>query len=187
MSKGIVILLNGVSSAGKTTLAHVLQDKLEQPYYYLAQDLFCQLLSRRHRNQDFWGRTTQSVSALHHTIASFSALGLNVIVDHILLDTPHTRGWLPECVRLLQTHRVFFVQVWCPLEELERREAARGDRRIGQARQQFNQRYDNLPYDLTVDTATNSPEACADEIITALTKPDSCRAFYLLAQALSST
>lgn len=177
MSECIVILLNGVSSAGKTTLAHVLQEKLEQPYYYLSQDMFSQLLSRRHRNQDFWGRTKQSVSALHHTIACFASLGLNVLVDHVLLDTPQTKGWLAECVAVLQPYRVVFVEVWCPLEELERREEARGDRQVGQARKQLGQSYPGFYYDLTVNTAANGLEVCAEQVISLLDRQGDVCAF----------
>lgn len=187
MAHGIGIILNGVSSSGKTSLAHVLQDKLEEPYYYLSQDMFTHLLSQRHRNQDFWGSTTQSVSALHHTIACFLSLGLNVIVDHLLLDIPRTKGWLDECVQLLQPYPVLFIQVWCPLPELEHREAARGDRQPGQAKKQLAQRYPASYYDLTVNTAEHALATCAEQIIALLAQPNPGSAFDRLRAAQLTT
>lgn len=41
--KGIIIFLNGVSSAGKTTLSLALQQKLIQPYFIISQDIFRQM------------------------------------------------------------------------------------------------------------------------------------------------
>ena len=40
MEKGHILLLNGVSSAGKTTLTKVLQQKLTIPYYHICCDDF---------------------------------------------------------------------------------------------------------------------------------------------------
>jgi chloramphenicol 3-O phosphotransferase len=42
--------------------------------------------------------------------------------------------WLADYYRRFEGYPVLFVLVECPLEELERREKARGDRQIGQAR-----------------------------------------------------
>lgn len=134
MAKGVIIFLNGASSSGKTSLAHLLQAQLARPAYHLSQDLFTQMASKTHRMADFWAVTNTTISAMHHTIALFSDLGLDVIVDHVLLDTPHGQISLRECVQLLHAHPVLFVRVECPLEELERREQQRCDRRVGQAR-----------------------------------------------------
>ena len=40
MQKGKIIFLNGVSSSGKSTLAKTLQDRLEEPFYLIANDTF---------------------------------------------------------------------------------------------------------------------------------------------------
>ena len=41
--KGEIIFLNGVSSAGKTTLTRALQHKLNAPYYWLSEDVFMEM------------------------------------------------------------------------------------------------------------------------------------------------
>ena len=61
--------------------------------------------------------------------------------------------------------KVFFVQLFCDLSELERREEARGDRRRGLARSQFEQIYAFSGYDLLIDSTFLSVEECARELI----------------------
>lgn len=47
----------------------------------------------------------------------------------------------------------------CPLEELERREQQRGDRTIGEGRSHIEEGVHTLgPYDLEVDTHSQSPQ-----------------------------
>lgn len=53
-------------------------------------------------------------------------------------------------VRLLAKLDVFFVGVHCPLPELERREKERGDRRIGEARTDFETIHEFAEYDFEV-------------------------------------
>jgi chloramphenicol 3-O phosphotransferase len=73
-------------------------------------------------------------SLIHRTIAMFSDSGVNLIVDHILHDNVTIMDWQS----ILNHYPVFIVAVHCPLIELERREQARGDRQIGQARKQLD-------------------------------------------------
>ena len=47
MKNGQVILLNGTSSSGKTTLAKALQDKLAEPFMYVSLDGFFHLYPER--------------------------------------------------------------------------------------------------------------------------------------------
>ena len=180
MSRGTIIFLNGVSSSGKTTLTQALQDRLPDPYYKIDSDTFNHMAPRIHRNADFRAITNKSMSAMHHTVALFSDLGLNVIVDHVILDTLEGQASLHECVRLLHMYPVLFVRVTCSLEELERREQQRGNRRRGQARSQVDRIHGHGAYDLTVDTSHHTPETCADMIMAALGEPESWRAFRTL-------
>lgn len=182
MVKGTIIFLNGVSSSGKTTLAHMLQIKLKRPFYHIAHDTFNQMASKSHRSVNFWGVTNTTILAMHHTIALFSNLGLNVIVDHVILDIPEEKTWLKECVELLHLHPVLFVRVDCPLEELERRERQRGDRNIGQAQAQVDRIHRHGMYDLTVDTYQQTPEECVEMIVSALEQPNDSSAFRILHQ-----
>ena len=58
-----------------------------------------------------------------------------------------------DLVQLLAHFDVFFVGVHCPLPELERREQHRGDRRIGEARSDFQTVHRFTEYDLEIDAA----------------------------------
>ena len=53
MKKGNIIILNGVSSAGKTTLAFALQQALAEPYLRLSLDDFQTMLPANVIEQDF--------------------------------------------------------------------------------------------------------------------------------------
>jgi chloramphenicol 3-O phosphotransferase len=61
---------------------------------------------------------------------------------------------------------VFLVGVHCPLEELERRERARGDRGVGDARRDLETVHTFCAYDLEVDS-TAPPEQNAARILAA--------------------
>jgi len=67
--------------------------------------------------------------------------------------------------RALAAHQHRLVGVSCSLDILEERERARGDRRIGQARGQFERVMQKAPYDLLLDTGTLSVESCVEQII----------------------
>lgn len=83
-----------------------------------------------------------------------------MIVDHVL----ESESWLIECAQSLQDYEVLFVGVKCPVEELERREVARGDRQIGFARMQSERVHRYGEYDFEIDTNRNTSEECAEQL-----------------------
>ncbi|HWT74997.1 MAG TPA: AAA family ATPase [Mobilitalea sp.] len=183
MNKGIIIWLNGVSSSGKTTLTRVLQKKLEEPYYWLANDTFCDMSPEKLWDIDASEAEYQALSMLNHTIKLFSDMGKNIIVDHVLIST-QKGDLLKKSVDLLHEYPVLFVHVVCPIDELRRREIERGDRNIGQAESQLTILNPQETYDITVDTYENTVEECADEIIKMLGMADCYSAFKILKNQL---
>jgi len=173
MEKGKIIFLSGVSSSGKSTLAKSLQEKLAEPYSWLSIDNFLGTIHDKFHNSEYRMSLRQTLKAMHRTIALFSDMGLNVIVDHVL----HKQEWLDDCVNVLNEYPVLFVHVTCPLEELRRREKERGDRPVGRAEEQLSQLSPKDTYDITVDT---SKEKCIDEIIEILNYPEKFTAFKIL-------
>lgn len=165
MTRGNIIFLNGTSSSGKTSLTKKLQEILEEPYFHLSLDVYENMAPEKHLKQNYWNTLRKGASGMHNSISAFSDAGLNVIVDHVILEIPENEGWLDECVNKLYTYPVLFVQVNCPLDELERREIARGDRNIGQAKFQLERTYGHEIYDLEVNTFENTLEECAQLII----------------------
>lgn len=53
MKKGNIILLNGVSSAGKSTLTKAIQKKLDAPYYHICCDDFMNMTPKHILDKDF--------------------------------------------------------------------------------------------------------------------------------------
>ncbi|MEZ4862014.1 MAG: AAA family ATPase [Caldilineaceae bacterium] len=189
MIPGHIIILNGTSSAGKSTLAKALQTLLAAPYLHIGIDTMVFALPKRYLNPPLWQEVFryiwppagsddglvieaaplghQLISGLHHTVAALAQTGNNVIVDHVLLDP----AWVQECATVLGGFPALFVGVYCPLAVVEQRERDRQDRTLGQARAQFAKVHAHGIYDLTVDTAQATTEACAAQILTHL-QPD---------------
>ena len=168
MKNGQVILLNGTSSSGKTTLAKALQEKLAEPFMYVSLDGFFHLYPER-----FLNPTSQQaadlitalipavISGMHRSVAALAQAGNNVLVDHVLQEDK----WLSECVEAWAGVEVLFVGVKCPLEITEKREKKRGDRTIGTARNQYERVHAHDCYDVEVDTSVLSVEECVARIL----------------------
>jgi chloramphenicol 3-O phosphotransferase len=92
------------------------------------------------------------LSAFHRSLPLIADSGFPLIIDHVI----ERRDWMEEIAGALQGFRVYFVKVECPLEELERRELARGDRQIGFARMQLDWVHRYGAYDAEVNTLTHS-------------------------------
>ena len=85
-----------------------------------------------------------------------------MIVDDVLENEP---PWVENLLTLFEGLDVLFVGVHCPLVELERREQARGNRKRGMARLQFDQVHSQAIYDVEVDTSMLNPQECASKIV----------------------
>jgi chloramphenicol 3-O phosphotransferase len=175
---GTIIILNGTSSSGKTSIVKALQDSLEEPYLDMGIDKFIWMLPSRYLNRPLWddvlgladrvGSVGQTLfSGMHHSIAAAARSGNNIIADHVLVE----RGWVDECARLFSDLPAYLIGLQCPLEILEEREHSRKDRTLGQARKQFMLIHKYTVYDIEVDTSLLSPEQCSRKIIGRLTFP----------------
>ncbi|HEX8036841.1 MAG TPA: hypothetical protein VF510_23490 [Ktedonobacterales bacterium] len=162
-----IILLNGISSAGKTSISKVLQQTMNEPYLQVSIDAFEDMLPNRYQEAGAfaWGELFPKLLAgFHRSIAALAGAGTNLIVDHVMV---YREGWastLADCVTVLEPFQVYFVGVRCSLEEAKRREQARGDRFIGTVERQFPRVHRHNLYDLEVDTTLTSPEVCAEQI-----------------------
>ncbi len=162
---GKVILLNGASSSGKSTLAAALQAALEEPFWHYSIDhlLAASVLPRERIDAGHftWKELRpQFFAGFHASVPALAAAGNNLVVEHIVESEP----WMDRLANLLRGLDVFFVGVHCPLEELERRERLRGDRRIGEARADFETTHRHCEYDFEV-SSTMPAEANAEAVI----------------------
>ncbi|WP_441247180.1 chloramphenicol phosphotransferase CPT family protein [Kitasatospora sp. McL0602] len=159
--QGQVIFLNGTSSSGKSSLAAELLATLDSVWFHLSVDAFNAMGSRREDLLDTPERLDLALGRMrrgfHRSIAGMAAAGNNVVVDHVLSEP-----WrLADCLDVLAGHDVVLVGVHCPLEELQRRETARGDRSAGIAAFQYDRVHVHRDYDVEVDTAAASTAECA--------------------------
>lgn len=158
---GKIIIINGPSSSGKTTLALALQKQLDIPFLRFSFDLFIDnkvLPSDRIKSGVFsWDSIRPSVfRGIHQCVPALATAGNNLIFDHII----ETKSWLHNLIQLLAGLDVFFVGLHCSLPELERREIQRGNRRIGEARADFQTVHNVTAHDLEL----NSENAVEDNV-----------------------
>lgn len=175
---GRVVLLNGVGSVGKSSIAKALQKISDAPFLHVAMDAFIDMMP-----ESLWG-TAEGVSfnqvgrggrpeieivtgptaarvfrGMRHAIAALARQGNDVIVDDVLLGDDAAE--YAEALRGLTVH---WVGLHAPLDILEARERTRGDREIGLARWQYDRVHQGIRYDLELDTTEASPENCATQI-----------------------
>jgi chloramphenicol 3-O phosphotransferase len=176
MGGGRIILLNGASSSGKSSIGRELLPLLEDPWFLVPVDEISGMRSTVHTREldqneiDEMLRRTRL--GYHRAVAALASVGNDVIMDYPLSET-----WrLDDLLEVLDGYDVTLVEVWCAPEELERREAARGDRPAGLARSQTLV-YSHAAYDLRVVTTTATPASCAKEIAEAMPTVDTPKAF----------
>jgi len=190
---GIVIILNGASASGKSTIQSELQKLFPTPLVGIGLDtFFVNILPQRfvvgprlpedidpelvmkgvvdyddQGNRLFYlmvGPVGDSIMhGMHHAIAAYAGQGINCVVDYIT----YKQEWIPDLCDALQGLTVYFVGVDCPIDVLEQREKARGRVFVeGHARSHYTtvHEYVNNMYDLRVDTGTADAITCAQRI-----------------------
>ena len=156
-----IILLNGTSSAGKTTLATTLRERLEPEFCSYASD---QLADAGFRPIEPVARSAgrdRFFDGFHRSIAAFAAAGNDLLVEHIVEE----QSWADDLERLLAGHDVFWVGVHAPVEEIDRRERLRGDRAVGEGRFHLKT-HGFCRYDVEVDS-TQPVSAVVEQIVVA--------------------
>ncbi|MFC8103342.1 chloramphenicol phosphotransferase CPT family protein [Streptomyces sp. NPDC057363] len=162
MASGRIIFLNGTSSSGKSSIARELLTVLDDGvFFHMAVDTFNAMRSKRDLGADELDAALRRTRmGFHRSIAAMAEAGNDIVVDHVLSEP-----WrLLDCLTLLPAEDVLFVGVHCPLDELTRRELARGDRPSGLAALQYERVHSHGDYDMECDTGTASPRECAQQI-----------------------
>lgn len=186
--KSTIIILNGPSAAGKSTLQKEIQRTFTDLYLTMGVDDFFdrplpqefdkhsqsivnnELVRKGVKSVDDQGRPIftlivgpggmRAVSGMHRAFGAFASAGNNLVIDYILYDLE----WLPELVACLEDHRVYFVGITTPLEVVEAREKARGTSPVGHARSHYNTVHAHNEYDLELDTSNMSAQEAALKI-----------------------
>lgn len=174
---GRVVLLNGTSSSGKSSIARELLGLLEESWFHLPVDAFHALRGgRADVTADLRAEVDRTAKGFHRVVAGMAAAGNNLVVDY-----PLSHRWrLLDLLDLLVPEDTTLVAVCCPLPELERRERARGDREPGLAAAQYGAVHAHGLHDVEVDTAALNPLACALRVRDHLERPVRPTAFETL-------
>lgn len=189
MKYGSVIILNGPSASGKSSIQKAWQN-LKMPELWLKlgiDNLFdFPMPDITPDNLSYWqspnnirwvsitkdnlgksivnlhvGKDGEKVMlAMNSAIKAYVEHGLNVIVDYIA----YNKTWFSDLEHKLAPYRVFYVAVDISLAELERREAKRKTSPTGHARSHYQQVYWDKNYDLRVNSEDESPEQIAKKI-----------------------
>jgi chloramphenicol 3-O phosphotransferase len=197
MRRPDIILVNGPSSAGKTTLCRALQAAIEDPYLVAGFDDFIFMAPPRYYRGADTGRqsehdaftalgvemvTTSPPGAPPAVTARFGpvfrrildamAPAVRALVDSgnaVIFDhVLHDRAMQESCRKAFDGLDVFTVGVTCPIDILEARERERGDRVLGRARGLAGVVHGFLDYDVMVDTGAMTPAACVSAILSAI-------------------
>ena len=192
-----VVLVNGPSSAGKTTLCRGLQAAIPHPYLTIGFDDFVFLSAERY----YRGADTAEQS--HHD--SYTSAGVRMVTTSEPGAPPSVRavfgpvfrslidGMAPAVRALVDAGNpvifdhvlhdedmyesvrrsfdgldVFTVGVVCDVEVLDAREASRGDRVLGRARGLVDVVHQFCEYDVVVDTGRDDPETCVGQVLDVL-------------------
>lgn len=186
---GMVIILNGPSGSGKSSIQKEFQ-KIMMPKLWIKvgiDNLFdLPLPDITPENMKYWqsknpirwveeskdsfgnavitlyvGPEGEKVAyAMNSAIAAYAQNGCNVIVDYI----SYNPVWLNDLEKKLKEFKTYYIAVDIPLEILEQREKARGTSPVGHARSHYETVYGDLTYDLRVDSGSASVGEIAQQI-----------------------
>lgn len=177
----MVIILNGASSSGKSSIAKALQAALRDHYLHIGIDTFIGMMPNKANTLDqshvpadgfYWraengvqkiksGEFGKQVNAVYHsTVRHLAQCGLNVIVDDVMDGAREQVLWRESLVGIEHV----FVAVECAIEMLEQRESTRCDRMLGSASEQASRVHDGVEYDFEVESTTSSSDLCAHQI-----------------------
>ena len=172
-----MIVVNGGSSSGKTSIVRQLQAVLAEPWLALSIDDFVDCLpAALQQSADGFGVSSDGAvrigavfarleGAWRAGIAATARAGAPVIVDDVFLGAAASQArWRASLAGL----PVAWVGVRCDPAVAGQREALRPERDAGMAALQAHQVHQDVVYDVQVDTSRSSPRECARSIVTSL-------------------
>lgn len=183
-------MLNGGSSAGKSTLAAAFRDgraavgdfwlvvgiddylaKLPDDWFAMGENVGA--FSHDGMRADFtadgvdvsFGPVARRLlNAYQGAVAAAAHAGLQVIVDELVFDRTQWDDWGVALAGL----DVSWVGVRCDADVAEAREAGRGNRTAGKARHSASFAHEHTRYDLSIDTTERTPAEALAELVTGL-------------------
>ena len=159
----VVIVLNGASSAGKTSIARAIQERSPTPVLHASLDAFVDMFHwpAIAEKEERWECQRTGVANFHAALPILAASRFHLVVDHVF----EQMAWFEACRDALKEKKTYFIGVRCPLPILGAREKARGDRKLGMAASQVDRVHANKPYAFEVDTSVHTADECAEAIL----------------------
>lgn len=191
MKPAKVVIINGGSSAGKTSMSLEFQEIMEEPYFLLGIDAFWFAMPPKEidlervspqyyqwcQEETEYGLPyfrilpgpllNESMLARYKAMAAYLERGLNIVADEVFW----TREWLLESLRVFKPFDCYYVGIFCEDAELRRRELERGDRYLGWARGSQIYAHKDAVYDLKIDNTTKTSLECAQTLKHLLESP----------------
>jgi len=183
---GRVIILNGPSAAGKSSIIRAFQAKKVEPWlgigidnffigvlpskFYLEDKPEHHVVMRGVATEDEQGKLftlsigeqgQKIIRGMHGAIAAYACVGNNVIVDYIMYDPT----WHAHLMASLSGIPVITVGINASLPVIEEREKSRATSPQGHARSMYTTVHFGWDYDLMIDTDEITPDEIADKII----------------------
>ncbi len=186
---GTVIILNGPSAAGKSSIQKEFQslmmpdlwiklgidnlfDKpmpditLENLAYWQTENSIRWVTTTKDQDDNavmtlFTGDQGDKVAyGMNSAIVAYANNGCNIIVDYIA----YKKEWIDDLQRKLKGITTCWVKVAIPLSTLEEREVARATSPKGHARSHYDTVYWDLSYDFEVNSGKDSAKTIAQQI-----------------------
>lgn len=168
MEKGRIIFLNGVTSAGKTSIVEALQERDDIFFYVVANDLFQEMVGEKFLQKNYWKYLSEVIIMMYHTAKLYSDMGKNVLIDGILVEREEIKPHYQQLLEIMKDNPFEIVEVYCPLDICRERNIARGDRYESQSDEQQELMAKDIEYTLRVDTNLHSAAECAEMIVKGL-------------------
>jgi chloramphenicol 3-O phosphotransferase len=168
----LIVVLNGTSSSGKTSIARAFQElalprvflniSIDSILYALPESVVGRLEAGDSRADP------RLVRGFYACVSSLASHGLDLVIDHAITSEAEA-SMLREAVA---GHDAVMVGLDCPVEVLVERERARGNRRPGMAAAQCERVHQWVQYHLRIDTSQISVEDAARRIVEVLPSAD---------------
>lgn len=174
-----VIILNGVGSSGKTSIARAIQRQATSTILHVEMDKFISFLPDGHELKPEWFRVEKTeisgrklpriqngergeklLSVMRNFVAEAAHAGLDLVVDEVCEAKE-----IADYRKRLHAYDLSIVRVFAPIDLIEDRELKRGDRLIGLARGQSSYLHRDIVYDHEIDTSLATPESLASRLL----------------------
>ena len=165
MNRGRIIFLNGVTSAGKTSIVEAIQERDDVFFYVVANDLFQEMVGEKYLRENYWKYLSEVIIMMYHTAKLYSDMGKNVLIDGILVERDEITPHYQQLIEIMKNNPLDLVEVYCPLDICRKSNIICGDRYENQSDEQQELMAKNIKYSLRVDTSLCSASECADIIV----------------------